>query len=115
MKNHFQHMKSYLDHIDEDSDRAVQFMSLENKMDRIVRNLLAASIVKYELLQADAEIEKRIRIITEYLDSHFYNFTWPLHDCHFHTNFETYINCPFTCAAEISECLNKISKEYFNA
>jgi hypothetical protein len=36
---------------------------------------------------------------------------WRLHDCHFHTNFEQYVSCPFTCFGEICELLEKIEKD----
>lgn len=42
-------------------------------------------------------------------------YCWVSHQHHFHTNFQEYINCPMTCIAEITEYLDKLTKEIYKA
>lgn len=62
-------------------------------------------------------VDKHVEDIFNNLN-HIYTRTqqhcWPSHAHHFHTSFREYVNCPITCLPEISEYLDKITKELYH-
>ena len=64
-----------------------------------------------------AIVDPHVDTILKELDRHYHNhqhLCWRSHEHHFHTSFDSYVNCPITCLCEISEFLNKLIKEIYH-
>jgi hypothetical protein len=129
MRNNLLELQKYIRNIDSDIPNSVHFMECGNKMESIFQ-VLRESVVRYDLpsfyyshSNIDArthqdgiqKVEHRVKEIYQFLDKHWDKHTWRLHEVHFHTNFGQYVNCVYTCASELDECLEKILKENFCA
>ena len=59
------------------------------------------------------ELQTRANELIKYLNDNYHVYTFSCHDHHFHTDFSSYVMCPFTGITEIVVCLDKMITERF--
>jgi hypothetical protein len=114
MKHNLSFIFDALTSVDNDPAKSMHFWNNPSDKIKLFGDILMHSVVGQDHLQG-FEAEQRAREIIKWIDQHYDAQAWPLHDVHFHTNFEQYINCPFTCLNEITSNIEKMIKENFHA
>lgn len=114
MRQNLEVLKQQIDEVDSEIIYAESWLFSTNRKNLFLP-MLQRNILAINKPNGADEFHSKMKEILSFLDERFYANTWPLHDVHFHKNFEEYVYCPYTCLNEISECLEKILKEYFCA
>lgn len=116
MQHHLVYLRDALHSLDLNPTMSLQFWSKPELKLLSIQDILRFSIHHQDRIMESEDCDAKARTILEGLDGkNWHNCTWRLHDCHFHTNFREYVNCPQTCISEIEECLDKILKENYHA
>jgi uncharacterized protein Usg len=121
MQQNIKFLKEIFTNFDDDPKISNSFwLHPEHKYLRMM-DVLFHSVTKFDNLDINNPfLQEEVTTITNqiyYELNDFYTnnqqYCWRLHDVHFHPDFAGYVNCPFTCLAEITEFLDKILKENF--
>lgn len=59
-----------------------------------------------------AQLQNRYDQALSRLMSEFWPHMYAAHEVHFHTSFDKYCNCPFTCLTELVDCVAKVAGVY---
>ena len=106
-------LRSGIDNADSDPDACMLFWRNPSQKVKLVQDMLGLAISKIDNTQDHEACINKTRDIMKWLDNHWQDTTWPCHEVHFHTSFNEYIACPYTCLNEIVTCIDKICERMF--
>lgn len=127
MKNHLNLLRTALNDIDQNPALSMalwakpetKFPNLAHALEHIVFDQDFRFVKYNDYVEIRGNVIIRVKEILSQLDSRYMEVTskgnpakqyvpWRLHDSHFHTDFEQFVTCPFTCFAEVCEFLEKV-------
>jgi hypothetical protein len=130
MKNHLNLLRTALSDIDQKQDLSIamwqrpqiKYPNLCHALEHIVVDQDFRSVEYSDYNEIRGNVIIRVKSILDSLNIRFLEITskgnprkgyvpWSCHDCHFHTDFESFVSCPYTCFGEICELLEKIEKD----
>lgn len=116
MKANLNHICAFLNFVDKTPERAVSFMGFASKYQDFL-GVVRESVVLYDsaFLRSEHDLGNKMKDILNILEQNWDKHAWSLHDVHFHTNIEQFIQCPYTSASELHEVITKIINTNFAA
>lgn len=115
MKANLLMMRDAIEQMDNDPTKSLYFYNNPAAKVKLLQDLVNFSVQQIDRIEDPVAAHMRASEISNFLDVHFQQYTWGAHEVHFHTNFNQFASCTFTCLTEISAIIEKVIKEKFSA
>lgn len=113
-QQYLQQLQRNIREVDSDANATMMFWRFPENKAKLIIDMLHFAILYIDKNQDQDFHDHKIREITKWLDNKWHDSAWPCHDVHFHTTFNEYICCPYTCLDEIASTLQKIEERMFS-
>ena len=106
-KDHLEALIYAINQLDDDPKSCILFFNHPDKKYPMVHDMLHLAIAHINHTDDVNFHHDLIKRIEKWLDYRVHDHMWACHETHFHTTFNQFVCCPFTCLNEISTVIQK--------